>query len=160
MGLDGHYQQASDVFISEVLMKYPLNTVAYGVGVDAHLRSGRTLEARTLYHQLKNNGLEPNVQTFNMILFSSFEVKDLQMVKQLLKDMIDSRIKLSDRNFFNLCKFQCNWNLLTEMGDLGLLSSKALHAESVKANYKHCAEVDTECNSSSEDISDVAVSVC
>ncbi|AES86452.1 hypothetical protein MTR_4g007150 [Medicago truncatula] len=95
---------------------------------------------------MKNNGLEPNVQTFNMILFSSFEVKELQMVRQLLKDMIDSRIKLSDRNFFNLRKFQCNWNLLTDMGDLGLLSSKALHAESVKANYKHCAEVDTQSN--------------
>ncbi|RHN44825.1 putative tetratricopeptide-like helical domain-containing protein [Medicago truncatula] len=156
----GQYEQASDVFISEAVKKYPLDSIAYGVGIDAHLRSGRTLEARTLYDQMKKNGLEPNFQTFNMILFRSLEVKDLQMVKQLLQDMIDSRIKLSDRNFFNLRKFQCNWNLLTEMRDLGLLSSKVLHTENVKANSKHCAEVDTECNSSSEDMSDVAVSVC
>jgi hypothetical protein len=39
------------------------------------------------------------------------------------------------------------------------------HAESVKEIYKHCTEVDVECNlvpdsSSSEDMSDVVVSVC
>ena len=156
----GQYEQASDVFLSEAVKKYPLDSIAYGVGIDAHLRSGRTLEARTLYDQMKNNGLEPNFQTFNMILFSSLEVKDLQMVNQLLQDMIDSRIKLRDKNFFNLRKFQCCCNLLTEMRDLGLLSSKVLHAGSAKANYKHCAEVDKDCNSSSEDMSDVAVSVC
>jgi len=156
----GQYEQASDVFISKAVKKYPLDSIAYGVGIDAHLRSRRTLEAKTMYAQMKNNGLKPNVQTFNMFLFSSFEVKDLQMVKHLLKEMIDSRIKLNDKNFFNLSKFQCCWSLLDEMGDLGLLSSKALHAKGVKANFKHCAEVDTECNSSSEDMSDVAVSVC
>jgi hypothetical protein len=118
---------------------------------------------------MKDNGLEPNVQIFNMMLFSSFKVKYRQMVKQLLEEMIDSRIELSDRNFFNMCKFQCCLNLLPEIRDLGLLSVKVLdalsHVESVKEIYKHCTEVDVECNlaldsSSSEDMSDVAVSVC
>jgi pentatricopeptide repeat protein len=58
----GHYQQASDVFISKALKKYPLDSVAYGVGINAYLRSGRTLEARTLYHQMKNNGLEVHLK--------------------------------------------------------------------------------------------------
>jgi hypothetical protein len=118
---------------------------------------------------MKDNGLEPNVQTFNMMLFSSFTVKDRQMVKQLLEEMIDSRIKLSYRNSVNMCKLRCCLNLLPEITDLGLLSAKALdalsHAESVKANYKHCTEVDIEGNlvldsSSSEDMSDEAASVC
>jgi hypothetical protein len=60
-------------------------------------------------------------------------------------------------------------NLLPEIRDLGLLSVKVLdalsHAESVKEIYKHCTEVDVECNlvpdsSSSEDMSYVVVSVC
>ena len=50
---------------------------------------------------MKDNGLEPNVQTFNMIIFSSLKGKDLQMIKLLLKEMIDSRIDLGDKNFFN-----------------------------------------------------------
>ncbi|KAK2355880.1 putative pentatricopeptide repeat-containing protein [Trifolium repens] len=146
-----------------------LHSVAYAVGIRAHLRSGKTLEANTLFDQMKDNGLEPNVQIFNMMLFSSFKVKYRQMVKQLLEEMIDSRIELSDRNFFNMCKFQCCLNLLPEIRDLGLLSVKVLdalgHAESVKEIYKHCIEVDVECNlaldsSSSEDMSDVAVLVC
>jgi hypothetical protein len=146
-----------------------LHSVAYAIGIRAHLSSGKTLEANTLFDQINDNGLEPNVQTFNMMLFSSFKVKDRQMVKQLLEEMIDSRIELSDRNFFNMCKFRCCLNLLPEIRDLGLLSVKVLdalsHVESVKEIYKHCTEVDVECNlvpdsSSSEDMSDVAVSVC
>lgn len=167
----GQYHLAAIVFRSAAVQKCPLDSEAYAVGIRAHLRSGLTLEANTLFDQMKDNGTEPNVQTFNMILFSSFKEKNLQKIQLLLKEMIDSRIELGDRNFFNLCKFQCSWNLLAEMRDLGLLSAKVLHAlncgrhpESVKANYKHCAEVDTECNlvldsSSSEDMSDVAVSV-
>ncbi|XP_045797301.1 putative pentatricopeptide repeat-containing protein At1g16830 isoform X2 [Trifolium pratense] len=165
----GQYLKAAIVFRSAADKKYPLDSVAYAVGIRAHLRSGKTLEANTLFDQMKNNGLEPNVQTFNMMLFSSFKVKDRQMVKQLLEEMIDSRIELSDRNFFNMYKFRCCLDLLPYIRDLGLLSAKALdalsHDESVKENYEHCAEVDIECNlvldsSSSEDMSDVAVSVC
>ncbi|MCI12657.1 pentatricopeptide repeat-containing protein, partial [Trifolium medium] len=173
----GQYHRAAVFFRSATHKTYPLDSLAYAVGIHAHLRGGRTLEANTLFDQMKDNGLEPNVQTFNMMLFSWFKVKDLQMVKQLLKEMIDSRTVLSDRNFFNLCnknffKDRCCWNLLAEMRDLGLLSTKVLHAFShdrhakrVKANYKHGNEVDTEYNlvldsSSSEHMSDVAVSVC
>ncbi|CAI8612055.1 unnamed protein product [Vicia faba] len=167
----GQYHLASIVFRSATVQKCPLDSEAYAAGIRAHLRSGLTLEANTLFDQMKNKGLEPNVQTFNMILFSSFKEKDLQKIKLLLKEMIDSRIELGDRNFFNLCKLQSSWNLLAEMRDLGLLSAKVLHTlscgrhpESVKENYKHCAEVDKECNlvldsSSSEYMSDVAVSV-
>jgi pentatricopeptide repeat protein len=165
----GQYHKASVVFRSAADKKYPLDSVAYAVGIRAHLRSGKTLEANTLFDQMKDNGLEPNVQTFNMMLFSSFKVKDRQMVKQLLEEMIDSRIEISYRNLLNMCKLRCCLNLLPEITDLGLLSAKALdalsHAESVKANYKHCTEVDVEGNlvldsSCSEDMSDEAVSVC
>ncbi|KAK2355899.1 putative pentatricopeptide repeat-containing protein [Trifolium repens] len=94
-----------------------LHSVAYAVGIRAHLRSGKTLEANTLFDQMKDNGLEPNVQTFNMMLFSLLSVKVLDALS---------------------------------------------HAESVKETYKHCTEVDVECNlvldsSSSEDMSDVVV---
>jgi hypothetical protein len=60
-------------------------------------------------------------------------------------------------------------NVLPEIRDLGLLSVKVLdalsHTESVKEIYKHRTEVDVECNlvpdsSSSEDMSNVVVSVC
>ncbi|XP_045825308.1 putative pentatricopeptide repeat-containing protein At1g16830 [Trifolium pratense] len=99
----GQYHKAALYFRSVVDKEYPLDSVAYAVGIRAHLRGGRTLEANTLFDKMKDNGLEPNVQTFNMILSSLFKVKDRQTVKQLLKEMINSRIKLSDRNFFNLC---------------------------------------------------------
>ncbi|KAJ1405886.1 Tetratricopeptide-like helical domain superfamily [Sesbania bispinosa] len=175
----GKYHKAASVFKLAVMKKYRLDNVAYAVGIYAHLRRGRTLEACTLYGQMKDNGLKPNVHTCNMMLFTFCKEKDLQMVKEMLEEMIDSRIELSDRNFFNLCKFPCRsnayfsaLNLLTEMRDLGLLSAKALHAlsfdryaEGEKATYEHCAEVNTEWNivpdlSSSEDLSDVAASVC
>lgn len=175
----GKYHKAASVFRLAAMKKYPLDNVAYAVGICALLRSGRTLEACTLYDQMKDNGLEPNVHTCNMMLFTFCKEKDLQMVKQMLKEMIDSRIDLSDRNFFNLCKFPCRkdayfsiFNLLAEMRDLGLLSAKALHAlsfdrhaEGIKAKCKPCAGVNTEWNlspdsSSSEDMSDVAASVC
>ncbi|XP_012567467.1 uncharacterized protein [Cicer arietinum] len=168
----GKYHMAAGVFRLAAVKEYPLDRVAFAIVISALVRSGRTLEANMLYDQLKDNGLEPNAQIFNMMLFSWCKEKDLQMIKQLLKEMIDARIELCDRNFLNLCKFPCSLSLLAEMRDLGLLSAKTLHAlsferhaESVKEKYKHCAEVDAEWNlvldsSSSEDMSDVAVSVC
>lgn len=130
---------------------------------------------------MKDNGLEPNVQTCNMMLFTFCKEKNYQLVERMLKEMIDSRIELSDRNFFNLCKFPCRTessgavfsalNLMAECRDLGLLSAKAVHVlsfntlpEDAIGKYKHCAEVNTEWNlvvnsSGSEDMSDVAVSV-
>ncbi|XP_012574783.1 uncharacterized protein [Cicer arietinum] len=168
----GKYHMAAGLFRLAAIKKYPLDSVAFAVVISALLRSGQTLEAKVLYDQMKDNGLEPNAQIFNMMLFCWCKEKDLQMIKQLLKEMIDSRIELSDRNFFNLCKFPCSLYFLAEMRDLGLLSAKILHslsfdrhAESVKEKYKYCAEVDKEWNqvldsSSSEDMSDVAVSVC
>ncbi|XP_061357199.1 putative pentatricopeptide repeat-containing protein At1g16830 isoform X2 [Gastrolobium bilobum] len=175
----GKYQKASSVFRLAVMKKYPLDNVAYAVGICALLRGGRTQEACTLYDQMKDNGLKPNVHTCNMMLLTFCKEEDLQRMKQMLQEMIDSRIELSDRNFFNLCKFP--WrsdtylsalNLLVEMRDLGLLSAKALHSlsfdrhvEGVQAKYEHYVEANTERNlvldsSSSEDLSDVPASVC
>jgi pentatricopeptide repeat protein len=127
----GQYHRAAVLFRSAADKTYPLDSVAYAVGIHAHLRGGRTLEANALFDQMKDNGLEPNVQTFNMMFSSWLKVKDLQIVKQLLKEMIDSRTDLSDRNFFNLrnrnfFKDRCCLNLLAEMRELGLLSTKVL----------------------------------
>lgn len=131
----GKYHRAAGVFRLAVMEKCPLDSVAYTVGIRALLRGGRTQEACTLYDHMKDRGLKPNVHTCNMMLFTFCKEKDLQMVKQMLQDMIDSRIQLSDRNFLNFCKFPCSLDnylsvlkLLVEMGDLGLLSAKALHA--------------------------------
>ncbi|XP_057425294.1 putative pentatricopeptide repeat-containing protein At1g16830 isoform X2 [Lotus japonicus] len=174
----GKYLMAATVFKQAVVRKYPLDNVAYAVGICALLRSGRTPDACTFYDQMKENGLKPNAHTCNMMLFTFYKEKDLQKVNQMLKEMIGSRIELSDRNFLNLCNFPCRSdayystsNLLAEMREMGLLPAKALHAlssdkyaESLEEKYEHCAEVNTELNlvldsSSSEDLSDVAASV-
>ncbi|KAL2316517.1 hypothetical protein Fmac_030393 [Flemingia macrophylla] len=175
----GKYHEAASVFKFAVMNKYPLDNVAYTVGICALLRGGRTLEACTLYDQMKDNGLKPGVHTCNMILFAFCKERDLQMIKQILQEMVDLRIQLSDKNFFNLCKYACRSDLyrsalklLAEMRDLRLLSAKALHALNfdrhaeggVQAKHEHQAEANTEWNqildsSSSEDLSDVAASV-
>lgn len=174
----GYYHKAASVFRLAVMNKYPLDSVAYTIGICALLRGGRTQEASTLYDRMKDNGLKPSVHAYNMMLFTFCKERDIPMVKQILQEMIDSRIQLSDRNFFNLCKYSCRSNtylsalkLLDEMRDLRLLSAKALHvlnfdmhAEGVQTKYKHQADVNTEWNpsldsSSSEDLSDVAALV-
>lgn len=174
----GKYHKAAGVFKFAVMNKYPLDNVAYTVGICALLRGGRTQEASTLYERMKDNGLKPSVHTCNMILFAFCKERDLQMIKQILQEMVDSRIQLSDTNFFNLCKYACRsdlylsaFKLLAEMRDLKLLSPNALHelnfgrhTECVQTKHKHQAEANTEWNqildaSSSEDLSDVAASV-
>lgn len=174
----GKFHKAVSVLRFAVMNKYPLDTVAYTVGICALLRGRRTQEACTLYDQMKNDGLKPSVHTYNMMLFTFCKERDLQMIKQILQEMIDSRIYLSGRNFSNLCKYMCRSDthlsllkLLAEIRDLRLLSAKALHflnfdrhADGVQAKHKHQAEDNTEWNlildtSSSEDLSDVAASV-
>ncbi|KAK7312027.1 hypothetical protein RJT34_10570 [Clitoria ternatea] len=172
----GKFHKAASLFRLAVRNSYPLDSVAYNVGIYALLRGGRTQEACTLYDQMKDSGLKPNVHTYNMMLFTFCKERDIQMIKRTLQEMVDSRIELSDRNYFNLCKY--TWRsdtylyylkLLAEMRDLGLLSAKALHGlnfdrdnEGVQPKYKH-VESNIEWNlvldsSSSEDLSDVAAS--
>ncbi|KAL5073449.1 hypothetical protein RYX36_012433 [Vicia faba] len=103
----GQYHLAALFFRSAAVQNRPFDSGAYVAGMRAQLRSGLTLETNTLFHWMKKNGLEPNVQTFNMILFSSLKGKVLQKIKLLMKEMIDSRIELGDRNFFNLCNLKC-----------------------------------------------------
>ncbi|XP_022636880.1 putative pentatricopeptide repeat-containing protein At1g16830 isoform X3 [Vigna radiata var. radiata] len=172
------YHKAVSVTRLAVMNRYPLDSVAYSVGLCALLRDGRIQEAWTLYYWMKDNGLNPSVHTYNMMFFTFCKAKDLPVIKQILREMIESGIHLNDRNVFNLCKNSCRLdiylsvlNLLAEMRDLRLLSAKALHAlnfvwheEGVQAKHKHQAEVNTKCNpilysSSSEDLSDVAASV-
>ncbi|KAK7325342.1 hypothetical protein VNO77_29504 [Canavalia gladiata] len=174
----GKYHKAACIFKLAVKNKYPLDNVAYTVGICALLRGERTQEACTLFDQMKDNGLKPSVCTYNMMLFTFCKKHDLQMMKQILQEMIDSRIELSDRNFFTLCKYTCRLDiyisplkLLAEMRDLGLLSAKTLHtlnferhAEGIQAKFKHYAEANTESSlvldsSSSEDLSDVVAAV-
>ena len=101
----GKFHKAVSVLRFAVMNKYPLDTVAYTVGICALLRGRRTQEACTLYDQMKNDGLKPSVHTYNMMLFTFCKERDLQMIKQILQEMIDSRIYLSGRNFSNLCKY-------------------------------------------------------
>ncbi|KAK7260805.1 hypothetical protein RIF29_27103 [Crotalaria pallida] len=171
--------RAASIFRLAVMEKRPLDSVAYTVGICALLRGGRTQEACALYYRMKDNGMKPAIHTCNMMLFTLCKEKDLQMVKEMLQDMIDSRMELSDGDFLNFCKFPCRsedylslFSLLAKMKDLGLLSAKALyalsfdgHAECVQEKYNHHPEAITECNqalysSSSEDQSNVAASVC
>ncbi|ESW22834.1 hypothetical protein PHAVU_005G185300 [Phaseolus vulgaris] len=174
----GKYHKAVNVTRLAVMNRYPLDSVAYSVGLCALLRDGRTQEACTLYYRMKGNGLKPSVHTYNMMFFTFCKERDFLMMKQILHEMIESGIQLTDRNFFNLCKYGCRSDiylsvskLLAEMRDLTLLSAKASHELNfvwhdvgVQAKHKHQAEVNTEWNpilysSSSEDLSDVAASV-
>ena len=175
------YHIAADVFRLAVMEKFPLDSLAYAVGICALLRGGRTQEACIVYDQMKGNGLRPDFHTCNTMLYTFCREKDLQMVKQMLQEMIDLKIELSDWNFFNLCKFPCRsgtyfsaLDLLAEMRDLGLLSAKVLHSlgldvhaegaqvkDNAQVKDKHYARANTEWNldlysSSSEDLSDVA----
>ena len=174
----GRYHEAVSVTRLALMNRCPLDSVAFSVGLCALLRDGRIQEACTLYYRMKDNGLKPSVHTYNMMFFTFCKERDFPMMKQILHEMIESGIQLSDRNFFNLRKYACRSDiylsvlkLLAEMRDLRLLSAKALHAlnfcwhdEGVQAKQKHQAEVNTEWNpildsSSSEDLSDVAASV-
>ncbi|KAK7381424.1 hypothetical protein VNO78_34101 [Psophocarpus tetragonolobus] len=172
------YHKAASFFKSAVMNKYPLDNVAYTVGICALLRGRRNQEACTLYEQMKDSGLKPCVHTYNMMLLIFCKERNFLMINQILKEMIDSRIQLSDRNFFNLYKYACRSDtyisaleLLVEMRDLRLLSAKGLHAlnfdrhsEGVQSKHKHQTEAGAQWNptldsSSSEDMSDVAASV-
>ncbi|XP_027341824.1 putative pentatricopeptide repeat-containing protein At1g16830 isoform X1 [Abrus precatorius] len=172
----GKYHKAASIFKLAVMNKYPLDNIACMVGICGLLRGGRTQEACTLYEQMKYNGLKPSIHTYNMMFFTFCKIRNLQMMKQILQEMIDSRIELSKRNFFNLCKYTYRSDaylsilkLLAEMRDLGLLTAEAWHVnnfdrqiEVVQTKYKHYAEANTEWildPSSSEDMSDAAASV-
>ncbi|CAJ1954914.1 unnamed protein product [Sphenostylis stenocarpa] len=129
------YHKAASVTRLAVMNRYPLDSVAYTVGLCALLRDGRIQEACSLYDRMKDNGLKPSVHTYNMMFFIFCKERDFQAMKQILHEMIDSRVQLSDRNFFNFCKYACRSDiclsalkLLAEMRDLRLLSAKALHA--------------------------------
>ncbi|MED6153892.1 hypothetical protein PIB30_106467 [Stylosanthes scabra] len=142
----GKYSMAADVFRFGVMKKFPLDNVAYGVGIYALLKCGRIQEAYAVYDQMK--------------------------------EMIDFRVELSDRNFLNICKLPCGsdtyfslLNLLSMMRESELLSAKVLHSlildvqsEGEQAKEKVYAKSESErslisYSSSSEDLSDIAA-VC
>ncbi|RYR63681.1 hypothetical protein Ahy_A04g021450 isoform C [Arachis hypogaea] len=172
------YNMAADVFRFAVLKKYPLDGVAFGVGIYALLRCGRIQEARAMYDQMKVNGLRPDGHTFNLMIYVFCREKNLQMIKVMLQEMIDFRVELSDRNLLNISKLPCGsetyfstLNLLSKMRGLGLLSAKVLHSsilnaqtEGEEAKEKVYTNSESEQNllsysSSSEDLSDIAA-VC
>ncbi|MED6171262.1 hypothetical protein PIB30_039160 [Stylosanthes scabra] len=174
----GKYSMAADVFRFGVMKKFPLDNVAYGVGIYALLKCGRIQEACAVYDQMKVNGLRPDGYTFNLMIYVFCREKNIQMMQVMLQEMIDFRVELSDRNFLNICKFPCGsdtyitlLNLLSKMRDLGLLSAKVLHslildvqAEGEQAKEKVYAKSESErslisYSSSSEDLSDIAA-VC
>lgn len=170
----GKYRRAIEVFRNAIIENYPLDNVSYTVAICGLLRGGSTQEACTWYNRMKGNGLRPNVHTCNMMLSAICKAKDLKLVNWMLQEMIDFRLELSDRNFYNLCKYFSNsytylstFKLLAEMKVLGLIPARELHeshfnghAKGVVANHKYYMEAFTECNitidsSSSEDLLDV-----
>lgn len=160
------------MFRKAVAEKYPLDVVSYTVAIQGLFRGGRTGDACILYNQMKQVGVAPNACTYNVMLSGFCRERDIEMVRQILQDMVDSGIEL-DCNAFYMIKnlllkswySRSAFNQFIEMGNSALVSDKAIGAVLLKglalganvgANLVDVLEVDT---SGSDDICDVAASV-
>ncbi|KAF3441460.1 hypothetical protein FNV43_RR15374 [Rhamnella rubrinervis] len=175
----GVFHAAVRLFREAVAGGYPLDVASYTVAIHGLFKGCRTAEACSLFNQMKNLGLAPNAYTYNVMLSGFFKERDVKMVKEMLQEMIDARMKLNCYNsfmLFNLLhrsdQFISIIGLLVEMRDLELIPAKAnvllfnqlgqgVHLEDESHSTWMCyfgneLLFDT---SGSEDLSDVAASV-
>ncbi|KAL8161115.1 hypothetical protein V2J09_012604 [Rumex salicifolius] len=131
----GKYERALSLFREAVLKQYPVDSVSYAVAVRGLVRSGRVQEAFSLYNKMKGIGFNPDAHTANMVLSGFCKQTDLNMVKQLLIDMFDSRVELYSGTCKKLLNVMNNsrdyhsvFSLLLLMVDSGLLPQKAIDA--------------------------------
>ncbi|XP_028072065.1 putative pentatricopeptide repeat-containing protein At1g16830 [Camellia sinensis] len=92
----GKFHRAIRLFRKAVAEKYPLDVVSYAVAIQGLFRGGRTGDACILYNQMKEVGVAPNACTYNVMLSGFCRERDIEMVRQILQDMVDSGANLVD----------------------------------------------------------------
>ncbi|MED6214722.1 hypothetical protein PIB30_106020 [Stylosanthes scabra] len=175
--------------------------VLYNALLCTFVKAGHPSHSVEIYNNLVDNGFTPDKYTFAGLLNGLFSLGRIEeavyayrglamsyhdvdahihtaITGGLVKEMIDFRVELSDRNFLNICELPCGsdtyfslLNLLSKMRESELLSAKVLHSlildvqsEGEQAKEKVYAKSESErslisYSSSSEDLSDIAA-VC
>lgn len=130
----GRFHSSIKLFRKAAAEKYPLDVVSYTVAINGLLRGGRSGEAYTLYGQMKEACIVPNAHTYKVLLSGFCRVGDVEMVKHILRDMVDTRMELDWKMFkmiwrlsSRLHQFHSFYNLFVELWDSGLMSDKAIH---------------------------------
>ncbi|KAJ7952068.1 Pentatricopeptide repeat [Quillaja saponaria] len=147
----GKCNSAIKLFRKAIMEKYPLDVVSYTVAIHGLLRGGRIGEACAMYNQMKEVGLTPNLHTYSVMLSALCKERDLKMVKQMLREMIDERIELDYNNLVRLSNFfgrshhyLSGFSLLAEMRGLELIKARAMQALFVN-ELLHGVKADDEC---------------
>ncbi|KAL8466546.1 hypothetical protein ACS0TY_035565 [Phlomoides rotata] len=165
----GNFPRAVKIFKKTVAEKFPLDAVSYNVAIDGLIRGGQKEEAYAMFHQMRATNLAPNQRTYNLILSSFCKDRNVNAVTHVLREMIDTDIKIdyrackSVKKLLDICPNSYLVNLFYELINSGFLPEVEQvlvdgHDTSFNSSgdYRNRLDLST---SSSDELSDVAVSV-
>ncbi|KAF3629272.1 hypothetical protein T459_02857 [Capsicum annuum] len=170
----GKFHKAISLIKKAASEKSQLDDVSYTIAIRGLLTGGEFGEAYALFRQMKEVGLAPSKQTYNLILSGFCKRSDVSMVEEILLEMVDASVEV---DHFSL-RFMKNllyrsrrsaslFTLLTDGSTSGILPREAyaeLFNELVQPVNTRNVHTDRSTNidfsiSSSDEIQELAVSV-
>ncbi|PHU27500.1 hypothetical protein BC332_05832 [Capsicum chinense] len=154
--------------------KSQLDDVCYTIAIRGLLTGGEVGEAYALFRQMKEVGLAPSKQTYNLILSSFCKRSDVSMVEEILLEMVDASVEVDHfslrfmKNLLYRSRHSASLStLLTDGSTSGILPREAyaeLFNELVQPVNIRNVHTDRSTNidfgtSSSDEIQEVVVSV-
>ncbi|KAM3286421.1 hypothetical protein P3S67_025220 [Capsicum chacoense] len=154
--------------------KSQLDDVCYTIAIRRLLTGGEVGEAYALFRQMKEVGLAPSKQTYNLILSSFCKRSDVSMVEEILLEMVDASVEVDHfslrfmKNLLYRSRHSASLStLLTDGSTSGILPKEAyaeLFNELVQPVNIRNVHTDRSTNidfgtSSSDEIQEVVVSV-
>ncbi|GAA0169168.1 chaperone [Lithospermum erythrorhizon] len=163
----GKFNRAITLFREAVTHKFPLDIVSYTIVIDTLFKCGQTEEAYNLFSQMKEAGIAPGLEIYNLILSHFCKYKNVKMVKEIIQEMVVMGIKVdctticSMKNLLYKSKDPYSaLNMIIELRDSGLLPleeceklNKIIHG----IDLEDTVDADT---SGSDGILDAAVTAC
>lgn len=170
----GKFHKAISLIKKAASGKSQLDDVSYSIAISGLLTIGEAGEAYALFRQMKEVGLVPSKQTYNLILSGFCKRSDVSMVEEILLEMVDASVEVDHfslrfmKNILYRSRHSASFfTLLNDVSTSGILPMEA-YAELInelvpQINIRN-VHMDRSTNvdfgtSSSDEIQEVAVSV-
>ncbi|XP_015062000.1 putative pentatricopeptide repeat-containing protein At1g16830 [Solanum pennellii] len=170
----GKFHKAISLIREAASWKSQLDDVSYTIAISGLLIGGEVREAYALFRQMKEVGLAPSKQTYNLILSDFCKRSDFSMVEEILLEMVNASVEVDHlslsfmKNLLYRSRHSASlFTLLTDVSTSGILPREA-YAELIDeiVHQVNISNVHTDRStsvdfgsSSSDEILEVAVSV-
>ncbi|CAN4113520.1 unnamed protein product [Withania somnifera] len=170
----GKFRKATSLIKKAASGKSQLDDISYSIAISGLLTGGELGEAYALFRQMKEVGLAPSKQTYNLILSGFCKRSDVSMVQEILLEMVDASVEIDHfslrfmKNLLYRSRHSASLStLLTDVSTSGILPREAYEELINELVYQvsiRNVHMDGSSNvdfgtSSSDEIQEVAVSI-